>query len=69
MYRVDDDVPHGGKIPFAVGSTVVHTTLGNGRVVAVSGTGKDQKVVVDFGVIGQKTVLARFLAGGDDGLN
>ncbi len=66
VYRLGDDVPRGG---YVVGSTVTHTTLGNGRVISVSGTGKEQKVVVDFGVIGQKTVFARFLSGGDDGLN
>ncbi|MDB4960839.1 MAG: UvrD/REP helicase [Myxococcales bacterium] len=70
VYRVDDEAARGqGKGAFMVGSTVVHGTLGPGRVVALSGTGKDLKVVVDFGVIGQKTVLARFLSGGDDGLN
>ncbi len=40
-----------------------------GRVVAVAGTGRDQKVVVDFGTLGRKTVFARFLAAeaaGDD---
>jgi DNA helicase-2/ATP-dependent DNA helicase PcrA len=69
VYRIGEDVPRGGSSGFGVGSTVTHTTLGNGRVVSVSGTGKDQKVVVDFGVIGQKTVFARFLSGGDNGLN
>ena len=68
VFRVgeDDRVPAGG---FAVGSTVIHGTLGAGRVVSVSGSGKDCKIVVDFGVIGQKTVFARYLQGGDDGLN
>ncbi|MBL9017110.1 MAG: ATP-binding domain-containing protein, partial [Myxococcales bacterium] len=68
VYRVTDDDyrPAGG---FAVGATVIHGTLGAGRVVAVTGAGKDQKVVVDFGVIGQKTVFARYLQGGDDGFN
>ena len=69
MFRVDDARGAGGAPGFPVGSTVMHTTLGAGRVLAVSGSGKDQKVVVDFGVIGEKTVLARFLSGGDDGLN
>ncbi len=68
VYHVGDDDyrPRGG---FTLGATVIHGTLGAGRVVSVTGTGKDQKVVVDFGVIGQKTVFARFLQGGDDGLN
>ena len=66
VYDVDEDV-RGGK--FTVGATVVHQTLGYGRVVAVTGSGRDQKVTVDFGTIGQKTVVARYLSGGDDGLN
>jgi DNA helicase-2/ATP-dependent DNA helicase PcrA len=66
VYDVDEDV-RGGK--FTVGATVVHQTLGYGRVVAVTGSGRDQKVTVDFGAIGQKTVVARYLSGGDDGLN
>ena len=55
-----------------IGSAVSHQTLGVGRVVAVAGVGKDQKVIVDFGTLGRKTVFARFLAAeatGDDGLN
>jgi DNA helicase-2/ATP-dependent DNA helicase PcrA len=68
VYRVgeDDHVPRGG---FAIGSAVSHQTLGTGRVVDVSGSGRDQKVVVDFGGAGRKTVYARFLHGADDGLN
>jgi len=68
VYRVEDEDfrPAGG---FAIGSTVVHGTLGHGRVVSVAGAGKDQKVLVDFGPIGQKTVFARFLSAGDDGFN
>ncbi len=68
VYRVTDDDyrPAGG---FSLGSTVIHGTLGAGRVVSVTGTGKDQKVLVDFGVIGQKTVFARYLQGGNDGFN
>jgi DNA helicase-2/ATP-dependent DNA helicase PcrA len=66
VYNVDDDL-RGGK--FAVGSTVMHQTLGYGKVVAVAGSGRDQKITVDFGAIGQKTVMARYLQGGDDGLN
>jgi len=41
-----------------------------GRVVAVTGTGKDRRVIVDFGAIGKKTVLAKFLdPASSDGLN
>jgi DNA helicase-2/ATP-dependent DNA helicase PcrA len=68
VYRVgeDDHVPRSG---FAVGAAVSHQTLGAGRVVDVSGSGRDQKVVVDFGGAGRKTVFARFLHNTDDGLN
>ena len=65
VFHVDDDAPSG----FPVGANVSHSTLGVGRVVAVAGTGRDQKVVVDFGTLGRKTVFARFLAAeaaGDD---
>ena len=65
VYRLDGDTPSG----FGIGAAVSHSTLGVGRVVAVAGTGKDQKVVVDFGAIGRKTVFARFLAATDDSLN
>jgi hypothetical protein len=66
VFRVEDA---GG---FAVGAEVTHAALGTGRVIAVTGTGKDCRVVVDFGGVGQKTVLARFLdhgASGSNGLN
>jgi ATP-dependent DNA helicase UvrD/PcrA len=68
VFRVgeDDHVPRGG---FAVGAAVSHQTLGAGRVVGVSGSGRDQKVLVDFGGAGRKTVFARFLQGTDEGLN
>ncbi len=68
VYRVGDG-DYQPATGFTVGATVIHGTLGAGRVVSVSGTGKDQKVVVDFGVIGQKTVFGRYLQGGDDGFN
>ncbi|HEY0477807.1 MAG TPA: UvrD-helicase domain-containing protein [Kofleriaceae bacterium] len=64
VFRVDDD--------FMIGSEVTHATLGTGQVVAVTGTGKDRRVVVDFGEVGRKTVLARFLGHGvspSEGLN
>ena len=55
VYRVDD----GGD--FVIGGQVSHAALGAGRVVAVTGTGKDRRVVVDFGAVGRKTVFAKFL--------
>jgi hypothetical protein len=67
VYRLDGDTPGAGG--FGIGAAVTHSTLGIGRVVAVAGTGKDQKVVVDFGARGRKTVFARFLAAADDSLN
>ena len=70
VYHVDDHDRDESLFP--VGSTVSHSTLGAGRVVSVTGSGKDLKVVVDFGVIGHKTVYARYLhaaAHVDDGLN
>jgi DNA helicase II / ATP-dependent DNA helicase PcrA len=62
----DDDVPvYQLDDGLAVGAFVSHAQLGAGRVVAVTGAGKDRRVVVDFGAIGTKTVLARFLDQGN----
>jgi hypothetical protein len=68
VYQVDD------ASGFVIGAEVTHAALGSGRVVAVTGSGKDCRVVVDFGAIGRKTVFAKFLehASGrstSDGLN
>jgi len=60
VFRVDD----GG---FSIGAEVTHAALGSGRVVAVTGTGKDCRVVVDFGTVGRKTVFAKFLDPGSPG--
>ena len=44
--------------------------LGAGRVVAVTGTGKDRRVVGDFGAAGKKTVFAKSLdPASRDGMN
>ena len=67
VFRVDDDVPEAP--PFRSGDTVLHALLGIGRVVAVSGTGKDVRVIVDFPEAGRKTVLLRFLRSAEDRLN
>ncbi|HEY0189531.1 MAG TPA: UvrD-helicase domain-containing protein [Kofleriaceae bacterium] len=56
VYRVEGS----GAGNFVVGAQVSHASLGAGRIVAVTGSGKDCKVVVDFGV-GRKTVYAKFL--------
>ena len=64
MFRVDDV---GG---FVIGAEVTHADLGAGRVVAVTGTGKDCRVVVEFAVVGRKTVFAKYLEhGSGEGLN
>jgi DNA helicase-2/ATP-dependent DNA helicase PcrA len=64
VYRVDAG-------DFAIGAEVTHAALGSGRVVAVTGIGNDRRVVVDFGTVGKKTVVAKFLGPGpaSDGLN
>jgi DNA helicase-2/ATP-dependent DNA helicase PcrA len=67
VYQVDADVPE--NTPFRSGDTVAHAVLGIGRVVAVSGSGKDVRVIVDFPDAGRKTVLPRFLRAADDRLN
>ena len=67
--RADEASPDNPNGPFGIGSPVSHVALGLGRVVAVSGSGKDQRVVVDFGAIGTKTVFARYLNATDDSLN
>ena len=37
---------------------------GTGRVLEVRGSGKDQKLLIDFTSVGLKTVLARFVSPG-----
>ena len=66
VYHVDADSP---DATFRTGDNVTHTLLGIGRVVAVSGAGKDIRVIVDFPAAGRKTVLPRFLRAADDQLN
>jgi len=64
VYRVDD------ASGFVIGAEVTHAALGSGRVVAITGSGKDCRVVVDFAVVGRKTVFAKFLEhGSSNGLN
>jgi DNA helicase-2/ATP-dependent DNA helicase PcrA len=71
--RTDDDEPvfRVEDSDFAIGAQVTHAALGTGRVVAVTGIGKDRRVVVDFAVIGRKTVFAKFLdpEANSEGLN
>jgi DNA helicase-2/ATP-dependent DNA helicase PcrA len=61
VFQVDEP---GG---FVIGAEVTHAALGAGRIVAVTGTGKDCRVVVDFVVVGRKTVFAKFLGHGASG--
>jgi DNA helicase-2/ATP-dependent DNA helicase PcrA len=69
----DDDEPVfqvEGAGGFVIGAEVSHADLGAGRVVAVTGSGKDCRVVVDFAAVGRKTVFAKFLEhGSGDRLN
>ena len=67
----EDDVPaypidagsNGNRAsPVAAGATVRHQSFGTGRVLEVRGSGKDQKLLIDFTTVGLKTVLARFVS-------
>ncbi|HEY0254821.1 MAG TPA: 3'-5' exonuclease, partial [Kofleriaceae bacterium] len=68
VFRVDEDMVDENQ-PFRSGDAVAHTILGVGRVVAVSGNGKDMRVIVDFPEAGRKTVLPGFLRVSNDSLN
>ncbi|HEX4492617.1 MAG TPA: UvrD-helicase domain-containing protein [Acidimicrobiia bacterium] len=59
VYHLDHDAPP--TEPFRTGDQVLHAIHGTGRVIAVSGAGKDRKVIVDFPAAGRMTVLARYL--------
>ncbi len=52
---MDQDAPRMVK-----GERVRHATFGSGRVVEVSGFGKDTKVTVDFEEVGRKKLLVRY---------
>jgi DNA helicase II / ATP-dependent DNA helicase PcrA len=69
VFDVDRDLPREEPEPFRSGDAVAHTLLGVGRVVAISGNGKDMRVIVDFPEAGRKTVLPGFLRATDDQLN
>ncbi len=43
------------------GAKVSHAAFGVGRVIEATGSGRDQRVTVDFPSVGRKTVLARYL--------
>ena len=67
VFNVDSDVEAAPR--FRSGDSVQHTLLGVGRVVAVSGSGKDLKVIVDFPEAGRKTVLPSYLRVAERELN
>jgi len=61
VYRVDADVP--AAEVFRSGDQVSHEIHGLGKVIAVSGNGRETKAIVDFTISGRKTVFAKFLTG------
>jgi DNA helicase-2/ATP-dependent DNA helicase PcrA len=67
VYQVGEDMPE--PEVFRTGDPVTHASFGAGRVVAISGQGKDTKVVVDFPTAGRKTIFAKFLRASDESLN
>ena len=56
-----DQRPDAAARPFTRGDTVVHEVLGEGKVLACDGAGREAKVTVHFWEAGEKRVLARFL--------
>ncbi|HEY1556242.1 MAG TPA: UvrD-helicase domain-containing protein [Kofleriaceae bacterium] len=68
VFQLDEEAAGDADL-FRTGDQVSHTTHGIGRVVAVSGRGKDTKVIVDFPTAGRKTIFAAYLRASDDGLN
>jgi DNA helicase-2/ATP-dependent DNA helicase PcrA len=67
VYQLDGNAP--AAHVFRTGDPVRHDLHGTGRVVAVSGSGKDTKVIVEFPGAGRKTIIAKFLRAADDSLN
>ena len=56
-----DQRPEASTRPFTRGDTVFHEVLGEGKVLACDGGGREAKVTVHFWEAGEKRVLARFL--------
>lgn len=48
-------------VGITVGATVRHAKFGDGKVVAMSGSGDEQKLTIEFGSAGPRTLLARFV--------
>jgi DNA helicase-2/ATP-dependent DNA helicase PcrA len=65
VFDVDSDLEHApaarGAEQFRTGDAVSHALHGTGKVLAVSGAGKDRKVIVEFATVGTKTVFAKYL--------
>jgi DNA helicase-2/ATP-dependent DNA helicase PcrA len=63
-YSADNEMDFDQSAEFvaiAAGATVRHTAFGTGRVVSSKGSGKDQKLVIDFPTVGLKTVMSGFV--------
>lgn len=64
VYSADDQVDFDQSPesePVAAGATVRHASFGMGRVVCSKGSGKDQKLLIDFPTVGEKTVMVDYV--------
>ena len=52
---VADEIPN-----LSLGNLVEHARFGNGQIVALEGTGPNQKATIDFGANGKKQLILRF---------
>ena len=52
--------PSGAAGEFHVGDRVEHPLFGRGEIVMVEAANGDQKLSIDFGTAGRKTLLARY---------
>ena len=52
--------PAGAAGEFHVGDRVEHPLFGRGEIVMVEAANGDQKLSIDFGTAGRKTLLARY---------
>ncbi len=57
---VEEEEVNQDLAPLVKGQRVVHRAFGSGRVVAVSGYGREARVTVDFDSVGRKRLVARF---------
>jgi len=46
---------------YTPGSRVVHATFGEGHVLSTDGSGKGEKLTVQFPMVGKKVIVARFV--------